>query len=269
MDKITLENILEPVGVANFFKNYWGKKHLVIRRNKFKDLFTWNDFNNCLNKYPYLKGLQIIDYKKEGDGRWCLDKVRNGKLKEPFVSKEEIYKQWTNKNKTFVIPFAEYEKKELVDVCFEFEKYFDYGQSNVYASPAANSKSFPAHADSTENFLFHTEGETKWAIYKEFAPITGEAKNIIDEFVLTPGDLLYIPSYQYHKVDTIGPRILISVHFKNKKEQSLDKFKITTIEQSARDKWYDFSPPKEKINKPTPARRMNKPRWSKPYFNKL
>ena len=70
MDKITLENILEPVGVSNFFKNYWGKKHLVIRRNKFKDLFTWNDFNNCLNKYPYLKGLQIIDYKKEGDGRW-------------------------------------------------------------------------------------------------------------------------------------------------------------------------------------------------------
>ena len=50
MDKITLEQILEPVGVANFFKNYWGKKHLVIRRNKFKDLFTWNDFNNCLNK---------------------------------------------------------------------------------------------------------------------------------------------------------------------------------------------------------------------------
>ena len=27
----TLENILEPVGVANFFKNYWGKKHLIIR----------------------------------------------------------------------------------------------------------------------------------------------------------------------------------------------------------------------------------------------
>ena len=267
MDKITLENILEPVGVANFFKNYWGKKHLVIRRNKFKDLFTWNDFNNCLNKYPYLKGLQIIDYKKEGDGRWCLDKVRNGKMKEILLSKEEIYKQWKNKNRTFVIPFAEYEKKQLVDICFEFEKYFSHGQANVYASPKANSKSFPAHGDSTENFLFHTEGKTKWTIYKEFIP--SKPKTIIDEFVLTPGDLLYIPSYQYHKVDTIGPRILISIHFKNKKEQSLDKFKITTIKENKRDKWYDLSPPKEKINKPTPARRMNKARWSKPYFNKL
>ena len=267
MDKITLENILEPLSIQSFFKNYWGKKHLVIRRNKFKDLFTWNDFNNCLNKYPYLKGLQIIDYKKEGDGRWCLDKVRNGKMKELFLSKEQLYKLWKEKDKTFVIPFAEYEKKQLVDVCFEFEKYFDYGQANVYASPAANSKSFPAHADSTENFLFHTEGETKWTIYEEFSP--GPPKNIINEFVLTPGDLLYIPSYQYHKVDTIGPRILISIHFKNKKEQSLDKFKITTINQNNRPKWYDWSPVKQKINKSTPARRMNKARWSKPYFNKL
>ena len=164
MDKITLENILEPVGVANFFKNYWGKKHLVIRRNKFKDLFNWNDFSNYLNRYPYVKGLQIIDYRKEGDGRWCLDKVRDGKLKEILLSKKEMYKQWVDSNRTFVIPFAEYEKKTLVDICFEFEKYFGTGQANVYASPKANSKSFPAHADGTENFLFHTEGKTKWTI---------------------------------------------------------------------------------------------------------
>ena len=267
MDKITLENILEPVGVANFFKNYWGKKHLVIRRNKFKDLFTWNDFNNCLNKYPYIKGLQIIDYRKEGDGRWCLDKVRNGKLQEIFLSKKEVYKQWTKENRTFVIPLAEYEKNKLVDICFEFEKYFSYGQANIYASPGANSKSFPAHGDDTENFLFHTEGKTKWTIYEEFIP--NKPKNILDEFILESGDLLYIPQYQYHKVDTIGPRILISIHFKNKQGQSLEKFKITTKKQSERNPWYDWTPelpkPKQKIKQ----RLMNKRNWSKPYFNKL
>ena len=267
MDKITLEKILEPVGVANFFKNYWGKKHLVIRRNKFKDLFTWNDFNNCLNKYPYLKGLQIIDYNNKGDGRWCLDKVRREEMQEIFLTKQQVYDQFKKHNRTLVIPFAEYQKKQLVDVCFEFEKYFHYGQANIYVSPGEKSKSFPAHGDNTENFLFHTEGKTKWTIYKEFLP--SKEKTILQEFILTPGDLLYIPSYQYHKVDALEPRILISIHFKNKKEQSLNKFKITTIEESGRDKWYDLSPPKQKINKPTPARRMNKARWSKPYFNKL
>jgi ribosomal protein L16 Arg81 hydroxylase len=266
MDKITLENILEPVGVANFFKNYWGKKHLIIRRNKFKDLFTWNDFNNYLNRYPHVKGLQIIDYRKEGDGRWCLDKVRNNKLQEILLSKKEMYKQWTEQDRTFVIPFVEYEKKTLVDICFEFEKYFGYGQANVYASPKANSKSFPAHADGTENFLFHTEGKTKWTVYKEFAP--AKPNEIAEEFILEPGDLLYIPQYQYHKVDTIGPRILISIHFKNKPNQTLEKFKVTTNKQNKRPVWINWQP--EKKQKPkSQSRLMNKANWSKPYFNKL
>tara|TARA_Y100001972_G_scaffold103917_1_gene130542 strand:+ start:428 stop:1237 length:810 start_codon:yes stop_codon:yes gene_type:complete len=269
MDRITIEQILEPIGASNFFKNYWGKKHLVIRRNKFKDLFTWDDFNNCINKYPYMKGLQIINYCKDGDGRWCLDKVRQGKLKLPMLSKEKLYDQWRKQGKTFVIPFSEYEKEILVNICFEFEKYFGHGQANIYASPKANSKSFPAHADSTENFLFHTEGKTKWTIYKEVAP--GPPKTIIGEYILEPGDLLYIPQYQYHKVETIGPRILISIHFKNKDQQSLDKFKITSNKDNNRTPWYNWSPYKKiTVVKEIPQHvRSNSPRWKKPYFKNL
>ena len=47
--RITLDDILDPISPKVFFSEYWGKKHLIIRRNKFKNLFTWNDFNNCLN----------------------------------------------------------------------------------------------------------------------------------------------------------------------------------------------------------------------------
>ena len=79
--KITIKEILDPVSPQVFFKEYWNKKHLILRRNKFKDLFTWNDFNKYLNQYPNMKGLQILNYRLDGDGRWCLDKVRNGKLK--------------------------------------------------------------------------------------------------------------------------------------------------------------------------------------------
>ena len=267
MDRITLEQILEPVGVTNFFKNYWGKKHLVIRRNKFKNLFTWNDFNSYLNRYPYIKSLQIIDYNTEGDGRWCLDKVMSGKLKLPKLTKQEMYNQWNRKDKTFVIPFVEYEKKSLVEICFEFEKYFGHGQANIYASPKANSKSFPAHADGTENFLFHTEGKTKWTIYKEFAP--SKANEIAEEFILEPGDLLYIPQYQYHKVDTIGPRILISIHFKNKVNQTLEKFKITANNKNSRHKWINWQPKQNNMKQKPVQRLMNKSNWSKPFFNKL
>ena len=106
MDKITIENILEPISVKNFFQNYWGKKHLVIRRNKFKNLFTWNDFDSYLNRYPNVKSLQIIGAANTKDGRWCYDKILKGKLKLPMLSKDKIYNFWKNENKTFSFTFC-------------------------------------------------------------------------------------------------------------------------------------------------------------------
>ena len=255
--KITIDEILDPISPKLFFKEYWNKKHLVIRRNKFKNLYTWQDFDKYLNQYPGIKGLQIVDYN--GHEKWCLDKVKKGELKLPMLSKQEVYDEW-KKGKTFVLPFAEYQKKELVDICFELERYFDKGQSNVYCSPSANSKSFPAHSDNTENFLFHTEGRVKWKIYKEFAP--QKPKEILDEFTLEAGDLLYIPQYQFHEVVAIEPRILISVHFSNKPKQSLSGFKVTPISKNKRKKWYDWTP--ERFFDKT-GKRIEGPRRQKPW----
>ena len=267
MKKITLKDILDPISPKIFFTEYWNKKHLIIRRNKFKNLFTWHDFNEYMNKYPNMKGLQILDYRKEDDGRWCLDKVRKGELKLPMLSRQKIYDLWKEDGKSFVLPFSEYQKKDLVDICFEFEKYFDKGQANIYCSPKSGSKSFPAHADNTENFLFHTEGKQKWTIYKEFAP--DKAKTILEEFVLEAGDLLYIPQFQFHKVDTLGPRIMISIHFKNKERQSLNKFKVTKEKDNPRAKWYDWKPEiynKQGIKEDFPYQWRDKSDWKKKYL---
>ena len=143
----------------------------------------------------------------------------------------------------------------------ELEKYFEYGQANVYASPKAMSKSFPPHADSTENFLFHTEGKTKWTMYSD------KGKTISDQFTLDAGDLLYIPIGVYHKVETIGPRVLVSVHFKNKPKQTLEKFVIKN--SNNREQWYDWVPPgfyDKKVIKRN-HRLMQSGTWKKPYFN--
>jgi len=269
--KVTLEEILDPINPKIFFTKYWNKKHLVIRRNKFKDLFTWNDFSNYLNQYPNVKSLQIIDFDKDNE-RWCLDKIKKGKLKLPMLSKQKVYDLWSKDKKSFVLPLAEYQKKEFVDICFELEKYFESGTANVYASPSKGSKSFPAHADNTENFLFHTEGKVKWKIYKEFSP--NKPKEIIDEFILEAGDLLYIPQYQYHEVETVGPRMLISIHFKNKPSQTLDNFQVTRLDKNKRPKWYNWNPG-GKINKElyqhdiSRGFRMNSPTWKKKYLDKL
>jgi mannose-6-phosphate isomerase-like protein (cupin superfamily) len=277
--KITLEDILDPVSPKVFFKEYWGKKHLVIRRNKFRNLYTWQDFNRHMNMYPDIKALQIVNWK-DGNGydesgkllgRWCLDKVRSGKVKTDMLTKRDIWHEWAKHKRTFVIPFADYQKEDLIKICHAFEQYFGHGQVNVYASPAEGSKSFPTHSDGTENFLFHTEGKTKWTMYDGFAP--GGPGEILDEFVLEPGDLLYIPTYQYHSVTTVGPRMLLSIHFKNKKEQSLNNFRITNLEDSKRKKWYDWKPERfykkdgtKIIERIDPKWRMKSNSWKEKYF---
>ena len=39
--QITIKYILDPIPVSLFFKEYWNKKHLVIRRNKYKNLLIF------------------------------------------------------------------------------------------------------------------------------------------------------------------------------------------------------------------------------------
>lgn len=263
--EITLKEILDPIPIDLFFKEYWGKKHLVIRRNKFKDLFHWGHLTKYINRYPNVPHLQVLDYNDK-DERWCFDKVKRKKSNQPMFTKAGIHNFW-KKGKSFVIPFAEYESKQLLDVVFEFERYFKKGQVNVYVSPKAGSKSFPAHGDATDNFLFHQSGKVKWTIYKEFIP--NKPKEILEEFILDEGDMLYIPQYQFHKVETIGPRILCSVHFTNKDNQSLDKFKITNRADNKRHEWIDLHDVLEKPKKQVIINRrfpINSQNWRKPYF---
>jgi mannose-6-phosphate isomerase-like protein (cupin superfamily) len=232
----TMSELKTKILTKDFFINYWGKKHKVFPQAQPKPLYTFEDLSNDLNRFPYLKGLQIIE---DQGYRWCLDKVRSGKMDRPMLSKKELYQKWLE-NRTFVLTISEYLKEEFYYLVSDFEEYFDRGTVNIYCSRDEGSKSFPAHADSTENFLLHSQGDVKWKMYEGFHP--EEKGKVIDEFVLKQGDVLYIPKGQYHEVETVGPRILLSVHFHNKPNQSLDKFNIgKTV---GRDSWYDWAPPK-------------------------
>ena len=224
----SFEELIYPMTMQEFFTKYWGKEHFVLKANCgvcvewMKNLYTWDHFNKYVNQYPYIRGLQILNYDDKDD-RFCLDKVRSKKLDQPFFTKKQIYDFWKN-GKSFVIPMAEYQNEGLVNICSGVENYFGRGCANVYCSPQPNSRSFPPHADSTENFLLHNYGKTKWTMYKEFK---GEKpKTVIAEYELEPGDLLYIPIGQYHKAESMTPRISTSIHFPNKKDQSIKHFKL-------------------------------------------
>jgi len=227
---LTFEELIKPVGIDNFYKNYKGKKHFIIKsKTRFKDYFSWHEFDNYLNQkdigsWDRTNQLQIVTDK----GRWCKKKDPNPK------SREEIFKLW-NQGHSFILTLSEFLNEKLWKQCQEFEKYYGGGQANIYCSKRKDAKVFPIHADSTDNFLFHVRGKIRWFIYKEFhhkgLPYRPDSTTLLESFVLDEGDLLYIPKGQFHRVETLSPRISISFHFTERGDKPY-----------IRNDWYDWKP---------------------------
>ena len=90
-----IHHILDPITPKKFFTEYWNKKHLVIRRNKFKNIFTWNDFDIYMNRFPRVSNLQVIDYDAKVqfcNNDWTykheIGDLRKQTLKEIWLSEE-------------------------------------------------------------------------------------------------------------------------------------------------------------------------------------
>jgi len=228
---LNFKELLGPVGVDRFYEQYKGKRHFIIKskENKFHDYFSWKEFDNYLNQYKIgqwdrLNQLQIVDNK----GRWCKKKDPNPK------TREEMYKLW-NEGHSFILTLSEFLNEKLWKQCQEFEKYYGGGQANIYCSKREDAKVFPIHADSTDNFLFHVRGKIRWFIYNEFhfpgMMYSPQSTTLLESFVLDEGDLLYIPKGQYHRVETLSPRISISFHFTERGDKPY-----------IRNDWYDWKP---------------------------
>jgi len=227
---LTFEELIRPVGVKRFYEKYKGKRYFIIKsKNRFKDYFSWHEFDNYLNQkdigaWDRTNQLQIVTDK----GRWCKKKDPNPK------TREEIFKLW-NEGHSFILTLSEFLNEKLWKQCQEFEKHYGGGQANIYCSKRKDAKVFPIHADSTDNFLFHVRGKIRWFIYNEFhnkgMPYRPDSTTLLDSFVLEEGDLLYIPKGQFHRVETLSPRISISFHFTERGDKPYK-----------RNDWYDWKP---------------------------
>lgn len=96
-------------------------------------------------------------------------------------------------------------------------------QANVYLTPP-NSQGFDVHWDSHDVFILQVEGDKQWRIYdggvanplskQRFDPASFEAGEVVDDFILEPGDVLYIPRGVAHAcqaLDRVSLHITLGV----------------------------------------------------------
>ena len=75
----------------------------------------------------------------------------------------------------------------------------DLKTAHLYINITTDVGTFGIHKDTVDVHYWQVQGKTKWIIEKK------------DEYVLEPGDLIYVPEGVYHSVIPQGPRVGVSM----------------------------------------------------------
>lgn len=215
MAKFSFADILAPLSEKEFFRKYYGQKHLYIPGNhqKFSHILPWDGLNNLLNMTRIWNKdnlVLVLDSTPIASEQYCEPALTSGgqTVMRPVAAK---VMGLLKKGATLGLNDIDSLTPELAAVANAIEHSLHAKvQSNLYCS-WQQRKAFSPHFDSHDVYAFHLEGEKIWRIYesvmdypinhpafKETTTATGRCGEVIDEITLKPGDFLYIPRGCYH-----------------------------------------------------------------------
>lgn len=155
-----------------------------VFKNIFTNLPSWENFFNHISD-----GIQVKDH---GGGN--------------FGSKEVVGKVnfWSRLTMTLEDPSVKYYKnlEEYINKLKTFQDY-NFQGSFCAISITVNEPTTGIHHDPVDVFYLQCIGDVKWKIYKDQE----------QEYTLSPGDVIYVPSGVTHEVVSLSPRASISFMF--------------------------------------------------------
>ncbi len=212
---LTLLNQLTP---AEFLAEYWQKKPLLIKQAipNFGGLLDPNELAGLACEEEVQS--RIVQYKK---GKWLL---KNG----PFD--ENDFTKLPDKDWTLLVQSVNHHLTEASDLLAQFNFIPHARLDDLMVSYAPNGGGVGPHFDSYDVFLLQGSGKRHWKISQhadqtliEGAPLK-ILKNFIteDEWILEPGDMLYLPPQVAHWGTAVGDNCMTySIGFRAPKAQEL------------------------------------------------
>ena len=202
---MTLLGDLTP---AQFFRDYWQKKPLVIRQAVpgFQSYLT-RDALFDMAAQEDIESRLITRFKQ----KW---EIKAGPIHRlPSVKKSD----WT-----LLIQGANLHD-DLVDALLrQFRFIPDARLDDLMISYATDGSGVGPHFDSYDVFLLQAHGQRRWSIgaQKDLSLVEGLPLKILrdfqpeQEFVLEPGDMLYLPPHYAHDGVAVGECITYSIGFR-------------------------------------------------------
>jgi 50S ribosomal protein L16 3-hydroxylase len=261
MQKLQLLGNLTP---AQFLRDYWHKKPLLIRQAipNFKPLLK-------LDKLAELATLNHVESRLVTltDGQWDM---QHGPLAElpPRTQRE-----WT-----MLVQGVNLHEPKADALLRQFRFVPDARLDDLMVSYATDGGGVGPHFDSYDVFLLQAQGKRRWRIgaQQDLALVDGLPLKILanfepeEEFVLEPGDMLYLPPHYAHDGVAEGECMTYSIGFRSPSFQELGEaflqFMADSIDLPGRYADPSLAPAKNPAEIPrdmlsTITEELNKVRW--------
>ena len=212
MKKLQLLGDITP---AQFLRDYWHKKPLLIRNAipGFKPLIKLDQLA-AMAKLNHIESRLITNL----DGQW---QMQHGPLE---ALPPATQKQWT-----MLVQGANLVDKRADALLRQFRFIPDARLDDLMISYATDGGGVGPHFDSYDVFLLQAHGKRRWQIsaQKDLSLVEGMPLKILsnfmpqEEFVLEPGDMLYLPPHYAHDGVAEGECMTYSIGFRAPAYQEL------------------------------------------------
>jgi 50S ribosomal protein L16 3-hydroxylase len=206
---------LGDITPARFLHDYWHKKPLLIRQ-------AIPDMVPLLSRPELFELAQRDDVESRlithFDRQWQMKAAPLGKL--PSIRRE----QWT-----LLVQGVNLHNDAADALLRRFNFIPDARLDDLMISYATAGGGVGPHFDSYDVFLLQTHGQRRWRIgaQKDLSLVEGAPLKILrdfqpqQEFVLEPGDMLYLPPHYAHEGTAIGECMTYSIGFRAPSWQEL------------------------------------------------
>nr|WP_315486554.1 cupin domain-containing protein [uncultured Undibacterium sp.] len=232
MKKSPALTLLGGISPEEFFAEYWQKKPLLIRQAipGFKALFSPEELFEMAGRDDVESRL-ICFFNQHWE-------MKNGPIDKIPVKEK---KDWT-----LLVQGVNLHQSKADELLRQFRFAPDARLDDLMISYAREGGGVGPHFDSYDVFLLQAHGQRRWQIsaQKDLSLIEGMPLKILrnfkseQEFVLEPGDMLYLPPHYAHDGVALGECMTYSIGFRSPSYQELGEsflqFMADTIELPGR-----------------------------------
>ena len=209
--------LLGGLSPSQFMKRHWQKKPLLVRN-------AIPGFVPCVGRSE----LVALAGQEEVESRLIVDSPKGWQMKHGPLSKRSL-PPFSQKKWTFLVQGVDLHHDGVHALMQQFRFVPDARLDDVMISYATEGGGVGPHFDSYDVFLLQAHGQRRWRIgrNKDLTLQSGVPLKILqnfeaeEEFVLNPGDMLYLPPKYAHDGVAVGECMTWSIGFRAPQEGEL------------------------------------------------